>query len=153
MEMPKRLVTVPMRLWNGFVTRHPQAVISALSFALLIALGVAVSGWTAARNAEQRVTRVEILRQADLAAQEQGQKIAQVATCFNAAKSRPLLTTILRALAAREFDPAVRAAFDTLINQYENSSVPGVKGTPTHEKCHALAARLGIDPTPYEDDR
>lgn len=149
--MPDRVLKIPARAWGRVVSNHPQIVIGVLSFALLIALGIAVAGWTAARNAEQRVTRVEIARAADAAAQEQGKRIANVVTCFNAAKGRPLLTTILRALASREFDPSVRAAFDQLISTYEDAPTPGVKGPPTVEKCRALAHRLGIDPRPYEN--
>ena len=147
--MPKRLVVIPAERFVTFIGRHQRVVTAILMFALLIALGVAVAGWTAARNAEQRVNKLEFDRLADKAAQEQGQKIAQVTTCFNAAKSRPLLTTILRALASREYDPAVRAAFDELISSYSEASTPGIKGEPNEQRCTALAERLGIDPGPY----
>ena len=148
--MPKRIITVPARRFVGFVGSHPEIVSAILGFALLIALGVAVAGWTAARNAEQRVSVVELQRAADVAAAEQGRKISQVVTCFNAAKGRPPLTTILRALAAGEHDPAVRAAFDVLITTYETAPTPGIQGEPTEEKCTALAKRLGIDPSAYD---
>lgn len=144
--MPERILKVPAALWKRLVTQHPGMVITVLSFMLLIALGIAVAGWTAARNAERRVTQVEVSQAAEIAAQERGEKIAQVATCFNSANGRPLLTTVLRALAGREFDPAVREAFNQLITQYEEASSPGITGTPTHEKCRALAKRYGIDP-------
>jgi hypothetical protein len=148
--MPKRLVRIPARAWASAVASHPQAVLGVLTFALVIALGFAVAGWSAARNAEQRVSRVELLRAADIAAAEQGRKISQVVTCFNAAKGRPPLTTILRALASRELDPAVRAAFEVLITSYETASTPGIEGQPTEDKCIALAKKLGIDPSPYD---
>jgi len=147
--MPERIVKVPARAFLRFVDHHQRAVITALMFALVIALGVAVSGWTAARNAEQRVNALEVARTADQAAAAQGAKIAQVTSCFNAAKTRPLLTTILRALAANETDPAVRAAFDQLISDYETASTPGLRGSPTDESCTALAKQLGVDPQPY----
>lgn len=148
--MPRRIVTIPARLWSNYVTRHPQVVITLLSFALLIALGVAIGGWVAARNAEQRVSKIEIERATEIAVNEQGKKISQVTTCFNSAVNRPLLTTILRALASRENDPVVREAFDQLISDYESTSTPNIKGPPTEAKCHALAKRLGINPAPYD---
>lgn len=147
--MPDRIVRIPARKFAAFVGSHEQLVIGMLMFALVIALGVAVAGWVAARNAEQRVTKLEIARLADKAAQEQGQKISQVTTCFNAAKQRPLLTTVLRALAGGESDPAVRSAFDQLILQYEKEPTPGIRGTPSEEACERLARKLGIDPAPY----
>lgn len=132
------------------VSRHEQVIVAVLAFALLIALGVAVAGWTAARNAEERITKIEVERAADQAAREQGEKIAQITTCFNTAKSRPLLTTVLRAMAAGESDPAVRTAINLLISNYENAGVPGVDGQPTQEKCVALAKRLNVNPAPYD---
>lgn len=147
--MPERIVVIPARALMGFVSRHQQVVLAVLMFALVIALGVAVAGWTAARNAEQRVNRLEIDRAAETAANEQSKKIAQVATCFSAAKSRPLLTTVLRALASGEHDPAVRSAYDALISNFEDASTPGITGAPTEEKCTDLAKKLGVDPSPY----
>lgn len=125
-----------------------------MGMALVLALvsGMSALGYAKARSAQERINKVELAAAADKAAAEQGKKIAQVVTCFNAAKGRPLLTTVLRALASREFDPAVRAAFDQLITTYETSPVPGVKGQPTDDKCHALANRLGIDPAPYDPE-
>ena len=148
--MPERLILVPARKWIAWVNHHQNVVVTGLAFLLVVALVVAVAGWTQARNAEQRVTKVEIQAAADRAAADQGKKISQVVTCFNAANGRPLLTTILRALASREFDPSVRAAFDSLISQYEDSSTPGIVGPPTIDKCRALAVRLGVNPDQYD---
>ena len=147
--MPKRIVTIPARQMMLWMSRHEQIVLAILSFALVIALGVAVAGWAAARNAEEHVNKLEVERAAELVAREQGEKLSQVVTCFNTSRSRPLLTTILRAMAGSETDPAVRTAINLLISNYENSSVPGVEGTPTEDKCIALAHKLHIDPTPY----
>lgn len=113
-------------------------------FALVIVLIVAVAGWTAARNAERRVTTLESVL-------SNTQNVAQVATCFSAARSRPLLTTILSALASGEHDPAVRAAYDQLIGSYATAPTPGIQGEPTIERCTKLAKRLHVDPTPYLD--
>ena len=142
--MPKRIVLIPARRFIGFVNHHQNFVIAILMFALLVALGFAVAGWTAARNAERRVTSLEI-------ALANTQNVAQVATCFSAARSRPLLTTILSALASGEHDPAVRAAYDQLIGSYATAPTPGIQGEPTIERCTRLAKRLHVDPTPYLD--
>lgn len=158
--MPKRIILIPGRSLLSFVDRYQQLVTAVLLFALLVALGFAVAGWTAARNAEQRVNsaeervnKLEVERAAERAANEQSKKIAQVATCFAAAKSRPLLTTILRALASGEHDPTVRAAYNALISNFENASTPGIKGSPTASKCTDLAESFDIDPKPYADSR
>lgn len=147
--MPDRLVRIPARKLMAFVSGHEQLVVAILMFALVIALGIAVAGWAAARNAEQRITKIELDRIADKAVAEQGKKISQVTTCFNAAKQRPLLTTVLRALSGAEHDPAARSAFDQLILEYETAPTPGINGTPTDESCTALAKRLGVNPNPY----
>lgn len=132
------------------IGRNAPWLLMGMALILAIVSGFSALGYAKARDAQERINRVELAAATDKAAQKQGQKIAQVVTCFNAAKGRPLLTTVLRALASREFDPAVRAAFDQLITTYETSPVPGVKGQPTDVKCHALANRLGIDPAPYD---
>lgn len=148
--MPSRIITVPVRWWRYIVTEHPNVVLTALVFMLVIALGFAVAGWNAARSAEHRVSRIEAERLAERAAQEEGEKISKVVTCLNAAKTRPVLATVLRALAGRETDAATRAAYGILIDRYEQQATPGISGAPTRPKCLALAFRLGIDPAPYE---
>jgi hypothetical protein len=140
--MPKRLLLIPGQRLLSFVDRHQKVIMACLMFALLIALGFAVAGWTAARNAEQRVSKLELTA-------KQTAAVAQVATCFSAARSRPPLTTILRALASGEHDPAVRAAYDQLITDYSTSPTPGINGEPTIERCTALADKLDVDPSSY----
>lgn len=148
--MPSRIITVPVRWWRYIVTEHPNVVLTALVFMLVIALGFAVAGWNAARSAEHRVSQVEAARLAEFAAQKQGEKISQVVTCLNAVRTRPPLTTVLRALAAREADPATRSAYGILIDRYERQPTPGITGTPTRPKCFKLADELGVDPVPYD---
>jgi hypothetical protein len=149
--MPKRIVLIPARRFIRLVNDHQNFVIAILMFALLIALGFAVAGWTAARNAERSVTSLEDVLAKTQSVAQKTQNVAQVATCFSAARSRPLLTTILSALASGEHDPAVRAAYDQLIGSYATAPTPGILGEPTIERCTRLAKRLHVDPTPYLD--
>lgn len=148
--MPQRIVKIPAKRLMHWMSDHQQATLGILSFALVIALAFAVAGWTAARNAEQRVTKIEVESAAEHAATMQGEKISKVVSCFNAASTRPLLTTVLRAMAAREPDAVVRTAINLLISNYERSAVIGVKGQPTEEKCRTLARKLGVKSTPYD---
>lgn len=148
--MPRRVLRALSAKWTGWLTRDPNPIITILAFALVIALGFAVAGWNAARNAEHRVTRVELGRAADQAVAEEGRKIGQVATCFSAARSRPPLTEVLRFIGAlASNDPVARESVETLVKVFEQQATSGIRGEPTKAKCLQLAERLGVDPRPY----
>ena len=134
--MTRRLV----RRALNFQGRHAQAISLVLSFALCVALIVAVLGWRSARDAQRRLTSVEL----QLTTEKIGKDIADVTTCFNAAKRRPGLIVILQGIAV-ELEPDPRQALNELIDQYGQD-------TPTVPDCVALARKRGIDPKPYVDN-
>jgi type II secretory pathway pseudopilin PulG len=143
--MPDRVLRKSVEYWR----EHPQGVLLVL---LAMTLVVAIWGWSRANNAQVRLNKIEVANQAQLAAAEEGKKIGQVITCFTAARSRPLLTTVLRALAGRETDPITRTAYDVLISAYETQTIPGIRGTPTRDKCAELGEELGVDYDAYDFD-
>ena len=151
---PRRIVS----RYVNFVDRHRNAILALLLVLCVLLALFAAGGWLTARNANreaaearERVTRLEVERAAEKAAREQGEKISQVVTCFNAVRSRPLLTDVLRFIAAlAASDPVARQAADTLVDVYESQPTPGIKGEPTRPKCLQLAERLGVDPAAYD---
>lgn len=141
---PRRVV----RKYVGFVDRHRDGILAVLLVLGVVLSLLAAAGWLTARSAEQRVGRLEIQRQVE----EQGEKVGRVVSCFSAARTRPILVTVLRALAGREEDTVVRAAFARLIDNFEMQATPGIEGRPTRGKCLELAGKEGVDPAPYDFD-
>ena len=129
--VPDRLVRRAWITWKRF----PQEVLLIL---LAITLCVAIWGWSKAGDAQQTLANQQ-------AVADQGKRISQVVTCFNAARSRPLLTRILRGLASRESDQITRQAYGVLIDDYERQPVVGIEGAPTRDKCAKLGDMLHVD--------
>ena len=80
--MTRRLV----RRALNFQGRHAQAISLVLSFALCVALIVAVLGWRSARDAQRRLTSVEL----QLTTEKIGKDIADVALVLDGRTQRLL---------------------------------------------------------------
>jgi len=119
------------------IDRHANAIIFLLLVVSLLATVWAMLGWSAARNAQHRLTSVEARNQAE----DLGKQVADVTTCFNQAKNRPRLVIILRGISV-ELEPLPRDQLQSLIDDYS-------KDTPTVVRCVALARKYKIDPEPY----
>ena len=86
-----------------------------------------------------------IARDAQVKVNEQvrATRVAEVAACFAAARGRPRLIIVLRALSAQLADDAVgRGALNDLINDYESS-------TPLVSDCVGLAETYRLDPAEF----
>jgi hypothetical protein len=127
----------PYQRATAILDKHGEAILLLLMAALVIALIFAVLGWNKATDAQKRVTTVEAQQEAE----RLGKNVADVTTCFNAAKRRPGLIVILRGIAV-ELEPDPRQALNELIDAYG-------KDTPTTADCVVLARKRGIDPAPY----
>jgi len=132
---------MPHRRAQEWVGRHRDLIITTL---LIVAFGLAIfagDGYRRARNAQQRVNAIELER-----AQEAiGKRVADVATCFNRARSRPQLILVLRGIAGGLSDGDARRAALQIVMEYESS-------TPGRADCIALARKLDVDPSPYLED-
>ena len=131
--MPRRI----HRKATAFIDEHANTILFLLSFLMVITAIFAAIGWNQARTAQRRLTNVEAIQQAELL----GKNIADVTTCFNAAKNRPRLIVILRGISV-ELEPDPRQALGDLIDEYEMT-------TPATADCVALARKSGVDPKPY----
>lgn len=73
--------------------------------------------------------------------QREGARLAEVATCYAAARGRPRLITILRAL-EHGIEESARDEVRDLTDEYEAR-------TPMIGDCDRLAARYGFDPADF----
>jgi hypothetical protein len=90
-------------------------------------------------DARARLTALEVKAVAENAAS----RTTEVGTCYSQARGRPRLITILRLLGSTaERDPVGRAAVNSMIMEYEES-------TPTVAECDKLAAEHGLDPEDF----
>lgn len=121
----------------AFLDKHANTILFLLSCVMILTAIFAAIGWNKARTAQRRLTTVE----ATQAAEKLGKQIADVTTCFNAAKNRPRLILILRGISV-ELEPDPRQALNGLIDEYEMT-------TPAVADCVALARKNGVDPKPY----
>lgn len=131
--MPARITRRAMLV----IDEHANTIIFLMFAVMLVTAIFAAIGWNKARGAERRVTVIE----AERAAEAVGKNIADVTTCFNAARNRPRLILILRGIAV-ELEPDPRAAIQDFIDEYGSD-------TPTIASCSKLATDRGIDPRPY----
>jgi len=130
---PRRVVS-----WVG---RRANVIITGL---LLLSLGlaiVAISGWVKADAAQRKINLIEFQRQQEAI----GKRVADVATCFNRARSRPQLVIVLRGIAAQLPDGDSRRAAQQVVMDYE-------KQTPGRADCIALAKKLDVDWKPYVEE-
>lgn len=138
--------------YASWVDRHRNALLGALLILSVILALLAAAGWQTAREAQSRVSRIEVERQAERIAAETAKRTGQVVTCFSTARNRPRLIAILDSLAEREEDPGVRISIRGLIDEYSGQQVPGIKGNPTRSKCVALARMLEVEYAAYDFD-
>ena len=132
---------MPHRVAYNWIGRHSNIIITGL---LLVAFGLAIfagDGYRRARDAQRRVNAIELER----AQEEIGKRVADVATCFNRARSRPQLILVLRGIAGQLQDGDARRAALAVVMEYEND-------TPSRADCIALAKKQGVDPDPYLDE-
>lgn len=131
--MPARLTRKAMR----FIDEHANSIIFTLFGVMLVVAVFAAIGWHNARRAQERLTAVEAIVEAE----RLGKRIADVSTCFNQSRSRPRLIVILRGIQT-ELEPDPRQALGELIDEYEDA-------TPSEDDCVRLARKNGIEPKPY----
>ena len=129
---------MPHRRIIDWVGKRANILITGL---LLLSLGlaiVAISGYSKAANAQDRLNVLAVER----AQEEVGKRVADVATCFNRARSRPQLILVLRGIAGQLADGDARRAALSVVTAYEND-------TPSRADCIALAKKLEVDAKPY----
>lgn len=131
--MPSRATRKAMDL----IDEHANSIIFVMFAVMLVTAIFAAIGWNQARDAQRRLTTIEAERRAERV----GKDVADVTTCFNAARNRPRLIIILRGISV-ELEPDPRQALNELIDQYGSD-------TPTLARCARLARERGIDPRPY----
>lgn len=78
----------------------------------------------------------------DVEQQKREGKLAEVATCYAAARGRPSLIVILRLISGIAGDQAERDVVDQFIDRYEGN-------TPTVTECDELAAMRGFSPEDF----
>lgn len=134
---------------TAWVRRYIDAILIGLLFVVLI---LAIWGWQKATNAQKRINTIEVSRTAEQAAEEKSKATGEVVLCFSTARTRPVLTKLLRRINASEPDPVQRVRVEILIQDYESNEVPGIKGQPTRKKCVAQARALHVDYSRYDFD-
>ena len=146
--MPKRLVTRSLT----FLGEHVREFLALIMFAFVVLSIFAFVGWTKAADAQSRVNTLEVDAAQERAAAAAAKRTAEVALCFSAARNRPRLVLVLRALNGTTDDMATRIAIRGLITDYEGQPVQGITGDPTRAKCASRARQLGVDFRPYDFD-
>lgn len=135
--MPHRLARRSVQ-WVG---RHANILLTCLLMLSMALALVAVIGFNKARDAQSRVNAIELERTQEAI----GKRVADVATCFNRARSRPQLALVLRGIAGQFEDGDARRAALSIVMDYERT-------TPGRADCIALAKKLEVDPGPYLDN-
>lgn len=122
--------------WVGEHAKPELIVLLTISIGLAI---WATAGFLAARDAQHRVTAIEVNR----AAEDASKQAADVTTCFASARGRPRIIEILRAIAGTIDDTVPRAAVNDLIHDFQTR-------TPTVPTCVKIAHRYGLDPKKFD---
>lgn len=146
--MPKRLVSRSLT----FLGEHVREFLALILFAFVVLAVFAFLGWRKAADAQNDLASLQQERRDEKLAQDTANRTAEVALCFGAARNRPRLVLVLRALNGVTEDMATRVAIRGLITDYEGQPVQGITGEPTRDKCVARARELDVDYGPYDFD-
>lgn len=148
--------------WIKQVGANSPWLMIGMALVTILASLLAATGYVKARNAQERITALEVQRRAT--------DTSRVATCYPTARSRDVVVGGLSGLALsmgvtidslrhtleqnqnETLAPVYRENLAKLIpakTKLEKTILLYADAAPTIESCDELAARLGINPAPF----
>jgi hypothetical protein len=131
----------PTRWASRQIDRHANTILFIMLVVSLLAATWAAIGWNKARDAQERVTTIEVQR----ALEKKAADTNIVSMCFATARNRPQVIKVLTAFAAQLDDTIARGVILNMITEYDST-------TPSHADCIRRARELGINPAPFDKD-